>query len=489
MILEDERRSSARSTFGFKTYESPFTLRYGSDEMRQIWSQENSWIKARDVWIAVAGVQMEAGLVSRAEYQDLVDHRDEIDIETILRREMDKEDPRYTGHDIVAGISEFSDKAPLGGRILHKGLTSEDVLSNVEILLIHESLNIVEDRLKIALSGFAKRIEDHKDLVVVGFTHNQAAEPTTFGYRLARYAQDLVVDLESLRFLRGIVKGKGIKGAVGTSASFEKLLEGTEMTAEDHERKIMERLGIPAVTISGQTYPRKFTLMTVATLAFIGQSCHQFASDMKLLQASPFDEVAEPRRRGQVSSSAMAHKENPNNAENIKSLARGLIGKVVEAWINASEVTLERGLEDSAGKRSYLPEAFLAVDEILKRTDNIIRGLQVRETSIARNFRIFSPFMATETVLSHLSRGDVDRQEMHELLRGKVTLALDAVRNGDPNPLQQLLAEDEVISKYLDPEELEELFSSVRDHVGDAPERCERFLKNELYPAINGGNN
>lgn len=460
----------------FKRYESPFSYRYGSDEMRYVWSEENHWLKARDLWIAVAETQMQAGLVKPEQYQDLVAHRDELDIATILQREMDRSDPRYTGHDIVAAISEYADKAPVGGPKIHQGMTSEDLLSNVEVLKIHEGFALVEKRIVNALNAFGEQIEKNRDVVCMGYTHLQAAEPIPLAYRLARYAQDFVVDLRLVRRAQEDIKGKGIKGAVGTSASFVHLLDGSGMSAMEHERRIMEKMAVEPVTIAGQTYPRKFTLLAVATLAEVGQSCHQFAGDLKILQSSPFDELAEPRGSGQVGSSAMPHKQNPPSAEKIKALSRGLPGKVVEAWTGAAEVTLERGLEDSAGKRSYLPEAFLIVDECLLGTERIVKGLQVRETSIQRKLEDFGPFVALEIILDELSKHGADRLKMHEILRVKAQQAMIAVRQRLPNPLKELVLTDEEVDYYLNPEEIGKSFYSVKGHIGDAPQRCDQFL-------------
>ena len=61
----------------------------------------------------------------------------------------------------------------------------------------------------------------------MAFTHLQPAEPTTIGYRLAQYAQDLLADCDLLRHARGRIRGKGLKGAVGTSASYAQLLAGS----------------------------------------------------------------------------------------------------------------------------------------------------------------------------------------------------------------------------------------------------------------------
>ena len=58
----------------------------------------------------------------------------------------------------------------------------------------------------------------------MAYTHLQPAEPTTLGYRFAMYAQDLLWDLKILRDLKQELRSKGFKGAVGTQASYRKLM-------------------------------------------------------------------------------------------------------------------------------------------------------------------------------------------------------------------------------------------------------------------------
>jgi adenylosuccinate lyase len=458
------------------------SYRYGSEEMRAIWSERQRQLVARDIWIAVAETQMQSGIVSPEEYNDLLAHRDEIDIDTILAREMNRADPRFTGHETVAAISHYQDVAPLGGKRLHQGMTSDDILSNVETIQIKDSLAVIEAKITKTLKAFAGQIDRNRDKVCVGWTHLQPAEPTTVGYRLARYAQDLLKDLALARFVMGEIKGKGIKGAVGSSASFEQLLDGTDMDPRQHEATVMKSLGLEAATVTGQTYPRKFTLWTLLTLCSIGQTCHQFASDLKILQSAAFGEWVQPKSG--VGSSAMPHKENPATAETIKSLARSLPGKAVESWLTAAEVTLERGLEDSAGKRSYLPESFLIVDEILGRTEWLVRGLEVRDASIQRNLEQFGPFMALEMVLSEVSKRGGNRQEAHQILAEYATEAWRSVQRGETNPLPDKVAADDTVTRFIPSQEVRTLFSAIRGHIGDAPQRCEEFLSNELGPAI-----
>ena len=60
---------------------SPFTWRYGSEEMKRIFSEEHKRRLLRKVWIALAKAEMKAGLVTEEQVDELVAHKDDIDID------------------------------------------------------------------------------------------------------------------------------------------------------------------------------------------------------------------------------------------------------------------------------------------------------------------------------------------------------------------------------------------------------------------------
>ena len=467
---------------GYETYLSPYSYRYGSEEMKRNWSQEQFWLNVRDVWIATAEVQQEVGLVTQEHVDDLKAHRDEISVERIWQFERDRN--VGTRHDINAAIAEFSEVAPFGGQILHIGETSEDPLGSAEIKQIHEAFNILEPKINRTLEGFGERIENHKDLACMGFTHLQPAEPTTYGYRFAKYAQDLLIDKKFMDYIRTTIAAKGIKGPVGTSAALEDLLEGTGMTPEEHERRIMEKLDLPYVTVSDQTYPRKMLFLTEVALASIAQTLHRYTLDLQILSSGFVLEVSEFYRPGQVGSSAMPHKKNPINSENVCSITETLPGHLLSSWQTGAFVTLERTLRDSAGKRSWLPESFLAIDEAITRADSVTRGLIVRDRVIAANLRKYGAFAATEILLDKLIESGMDRNEAHEILVRLSEQALEAVGAGELNPICELVTNDDNIVNTIGRDAAENAFDEILHHVGNAPRLCDQFLQNELYPAI-----
>jgi len=452
-------------------FSSPFSWRYGSEAMRQIWSEEYKRRLWRRIWVALAGVQSEAGLVSPEQVEELRVHQNDIDLERAAAIEAE------IHHDLMAEIKTYAEQCPAAGGIIHLGATSMDIEDNADILRIREALDLIREGLVEVLNLLARHIEAEADTPVMGYTHIQPAEPTTLGYRLCQCAQDLLTDLQLLDYIYDTIRGKGFKGAVGTSASYQRLLKKSTLSAREMETRVMERLGIPAVPVSTQTYPRKYDYLVLNLLAGIAQSLHKFALDLRLLQSPSWGELREPFGKRQVGSSAMPFKRNPIIAEGLCSLARYVAALPRIAWDNAALSILERTLDDSANRRAALPEAFLATDEILRRARRILANLQINREAMARNLATYGPFAATETLLMELVAKGADRQEMHERIREHCMAAWQAIEHNKPNPLVDLLAGDDRLRQYLPPARIREVMESGTS-VGDAPTRCYEFVSN-----------
>ncbi|MFN3928900.1 MAG: lyase family protein, partial [Thermoflexus sp.] len=206
--------------FTHETYLSPFTWRYGSAEMRRIWSEAHRRRLWRRVWIALARAQMAAGLVRPEQLADLEAHAEEIRLERAEQIEAE------IGHDLMAELLTFAEQAPQGSPVLHLGATSADIEDNADAIRLREALGLIQERLREVLHALAEAIERWADVPCMAWTHLQPAEPTTVGYRLALYAQDLLEDWREIVRCRAAVRGKGFKGAVGTRASYVVLLDG-----------------------------------------------------------------------------------------------------------------------------------------------------------------------------------------------------------------------------------------------------------------------
>ncbi|MCB9451528.1 MAG: adenylosuccinate lyase [Anaerolineaceae bacterium] len=453
------------TTFTHDTFLSPFTWRYGSETMRHIWSDDYKRRLWRRIWVALAEAQQAAGLVTAEQAADLRDHQEQIDLERAHAIEAE------IHHDLMAEVRTYAEQCPVGGGIIHLGATSMDIEDNADALRLRDSLDILMEKSRNLLRLLADLIEREADHVCMAFTHLQPAEPTTVGYRLAGYAQDLLADTTAIHQIRHSIRGKGFKGAVGTAASYAELLSGTGMTPRDLETRIMHDLGLEAFTIATQTYPRRQDWEVLNRLAGLALTLYKFAFDLRLLQSPPFGEWSEPFGQRQVGSSAMPFKRNPIHAENMDSLARFVATLPRIAWDNAAHSLLERTLDDSANRRAVLPEAFLAVDELLIRARRILAGLQLDDQAIHRNLETYGVFAATERLLMVATRQGGDRQALHEVIRVHSLASWEALRCGEANPLIDLLCADPTINTLMDAETIRAVLQA-ESYVGDASQRA-----------------
>jgi adenylosuccinate lyase len=460
----------------FETYHAPFTWRYGSDKMRHIWSEVNKRRLWRRIWLSLAEVQAEFGLVQQEQVANLRAHVDEIDMPRALEIEAE------IHHDLMAELKVFAEQAPLGGGILHLGATTADISDNADVLRLRQSLDLLLPELRNLLLSFSEQIDSWADLPLMGFTHIQPAEPSTLGYRLAQYAQDLLQDWHTLARQRAALRGKGFKGAVGTGASYAELL-GME-SLPHFESRLSAALGLEFYPVTTQIYPRKQDYQLISALAGVGGSLYKFAFDLRLMQSSPLGEIGEPFGKKQVGSSAMPFKQNPVHAEKINSLGRALAQMPRVAWDNAAHSLLERTLDDSANRRSLLPEACLITDELLRTANRILSGLRVNEDGIERNLAKYAPFAAVERILMALGKSGADRQVMHDHLRELAMEAWSEVQAGQPNPLPERIAEDKLLLEYLSESSLQALMD-VHGYLGDAPQRA-RALAEQIRKELSG---
>jgi len=451
--------------FDHTTFISPLTWRYGSEEMREIWSEKNKRQKMRQVWVALAKAQNEAGLVSAEQLEELRDQANNVDIDRALALE------KVSRHDIVSEIQTYAAQCPKAGGIIHWGATSADITDNVDVIRLRQASTLLAKRLRDLLLVFKDLIITTAALPVMAFTHIQPAEPTTLGYRFSIYAQDLLEDYRRLTSLTSRLRGKGLKGAVGTQAGFQEILAGTHMDPQKMEAIAMDDLDLPYYTVASQTYTRQQDLHVQQVLAGLAASLHKFALDFRLLQTPSIGEWAEPFAKDQVGSSAMPFKRNPINAENICSLARYVAAMPAVAWDNASQAILERSLDDSANRRLMQSESFLIVDEMLKRTLWIVKDVQIDKAAIASNLDRYGPFSAAERVLMSLVSLGADRQESHEWLRQSSLEAWQTIQNGGDNPLSSLLVEDNRIRRFLSASQVQELMD-ISAYTGTAEIRA-----------------
>ena len=436
--------------------------RYASGELVQLWSPERKVVLERELWLAVLRAQADLGV--RVDKQALDDYQrvvGTVDLESIAARE------RVSRHDVTARIEEFN--ALAGHQEVHQGLTSRDITENVEQLQVRRSLEHVRDRCVALLARLAGRAAEYAELVMVGRSHNVAAQATTLGKRFASAADELLVAFTRLEELLVRYPLRGVKGPMGTAQDTLDLLGGDPSALAALERRVAEHLGFGRVLTSvGQVYPRSLDHEVLSTLVQLAAAPSSLATTIRLMAGHEL--VTEGFQAGQVGSSAMPHKMNTRSCERVHGLTvvlRGYTSMVAE--LSGSQWN-EGDVSDSVVRRVALPDAFFAFDGLVETFLTVLDELGAYPAVIERELKRYAPFLATTKVLLAAVRAGMGRESAHAVIREHaVAVALAMREKGAGNDLLDRLANDDRLP--LDRADLDALLPDRLPFTGAAAEQ------------------
>jgi adenylosuccinate lyase len=459
-----------------KNYQSPLSARYPSKEMKYIFSPEKKFTTWRKLWIALAEAEKELGLnITEEQIEEMRAHVMDINYEVAKEREA------IVRHDVMAHVYAFGQQCPKAKGIIHLGATSAYVGDNTDLIQMKEAMRLIRDKLLNIMKELRDFAYEYKDLPTLGYTHFQAAQPTTVGKRATLWLHDLSMDLRDVERVINDIMLLGSKGTTGTQGTFLELFDGDFDKVKQLDKLIAYKMGFEDVyPVSGQTYSRKVDSRVLNVLSSIAQSAHKFSNDLRLLQH--LKEIEEPFEQHQIGSSAMAYKRNPMRSERMAALANYVISDAMNPAITASTQWFERTLDDSANRRIAISEAFLAIDSILELYINISDGMVVYPKSIEAHLMNELPFMATEMILMDAVKAGGDRQELHERIRVHSMEAGKAVKEeGKENDLIDRIASDPAFG--MSREQLDQIMDPS-NFIGCAPLQTEDYLRGVIDPIL-----
>jgi adenylosuccinate lyase len=409
--------------------------RYASGELVRLWSPEHKVVLERELWLAVLRAQADLGVpVVQQVLDDYQRVASTVDLASIAQRE------RVTRHDVKARIEEFN--ALAGHQEIHKGLTSRDITENVEQLQVRRSLVHVRDRCVALLARLAGRAAEYADLVMVGRSHNVAAQATTLGKRFASAADELLVAFARLEELLARYPLRGIKGPMGTAQDMLDLLGGDPSALARLEQQVAKHLGFGRVLTSvGQVYPRSLDHEVLGALVQLAAGPSSLATTIRLMAGHEL--VTEGFQAGQVGSSAMPHKMNTRSCERVNGLAMVLRGYASMVAELAGSQWNEGDVSDSVVRRVALPDAFFAFDGLVETFLTVLDEFGSYPAVIERELERYLPFLATTKVLIAAVRAGMGREAAHAVIsEHAVAVALAMRDKGASNDLLDRLADD-----------------------------------------------
>ena len=446
--------------------ENVLAKRYAADEIRKIWSGEGKVILERELWIAVMKAQRDLGLdIPLDAIKSYEKVKENVNLESIAVRE------KINKHDVKARIEEFCDLA--GFEHIHKGMTSRDLTENVEQLQVFSSLKIIREKAVTALIKMSENAKKYENLIITARTHNVAAQPTTFGKRIAMFGQELLLGVESLDRIIENYAVRGIKGAVGTQLDQMTLFNGDKKKVADFENAIAKHLGISkTINAVGQVYPRMLDYEVVSSLYNLTAGAGSFCTTLRIMAGQ--ETASEGFVKGQVGSSAMPHKMNSRSCERVNGFRIILSGYVAMLAGLSGNQWNEGDVSCSVVRRVALPDAFFATDGLFETFLSILNQMEVFEAVIKRENDYYFPFLSTTTILMEAVKKGAGREIAHEIIKETAVSVVRDLRNGEitENNLLERLSESDL---GLTLGELEAIIGRGEELVGSAVSQVEEF--------------
>lgn len=428
----------------------PLDFRYGRDEVKKIFSEDNRLLYQLKVEAALARAHAKFGNIPEKAADEITKKANL----NYVKIERVKEIESEIHHDVMAMVKALTDVCGDAGKYIHLGATSYDIVDSANALQITEAIDIIEKglvELKNSLLGLAVK---YRDTVMLGRTHGQDALPITFGMKMAVFASETDRHIHRIKQCREEVAVGKMSGAVGTGAALgEHFFE--------IQNAVMEELGLKAELPSTQIVGRDRYIALISVLANIAASMEKFATEIRNLQRSEIGEVAEPFAKKQVGSSTMPHKRNPIICEQICGLSRVIRANLLPAWENAIQWH-ERDLCNSSSERFILPHSIILTDWVISQMTKVFSGLDVYPQKMKENIERSMGLPMAESIMILLVEKGMGRQEAHELMRVCSIKAIEQKKH-----LREILMEDKKIRELLTPEEISNALDAEK-YIGSA---------------------
>lgn len=435
----------------------PIEYRYGTEEMKFVWSEANRLEKLLQVEAALAKAEADLGIIPKNAAEIIAANISLVELDRVKAIEDE------IHHDMMAVVIGISEKCTDDAdKWVHFGATSNDILDTATALQLKDALHILRIKMEKILHVLIEQAESHKNTVCAGRTHGQIGVPTTYGLRFAIWASEIARHIERLEQLSPRLIVGQMTGAVGTQAAMGKY--GIEI-----QKLVMQYLEIGSVDVSNQIIQRDRHAEFVMWMANTVTTLDKIGVEIRTLQRTEIAEVEENFKKNQVGSSTMPHKRNPIKSEQICGLAR-IVRSMVEPELLNNTLWDERDLTNSSCERIVFPETCILTDHIINLGISVLENLRFYPENIRKNLDLLKGLNMGEAVMIELAKRGVGRQEAHELVRSSAMEAHDSGKH-----FKDVLLSNKNIATYLNENDIINLVDPDK-YIGTAVEQVENVI-------------
>jgi argininosuccinate lyase len=280
------------------------------------------------------------------------------------------------------------------GKKIHSGRSRNDqVLVDLKLYMRDELDSLAEEVLAL-FEQYQKLSEQHKEVLLPGYTHAQVAMPSSFGLWFGAYAETLADDMVMIRAARKVVDQNPLGSAAGYGSSFPL------------DRKMTTRLlgfeDLHYNVIAAQMSRSKAEKAVAAAIAAVSSTLNKFAADCCMYMCTNFRFISFPDSLT-TGSSIMPHKKNPDVWEMVRAKTNRL--QSVQNEIALLTTNQPHGYHrDYQLLKDIIFPAFELMHSCLRMTSYMLEHIKVNEHILEQDDR-YDPMFTVEVVNNKVVSG------------------------------------------------------------------------------------
>lgn len=418
--------------------------RYSTNSMSQLWSEKTKFNVMLQIETLICEKLAQMGEIPKSVVPALKKIK-EINVDRIETLE------GWTKHDVVAFLTWINEELGEKGSYVHKGVTSSDITDTCLSVRLASAVTILEEDLNYLLENLKILCFKWRNRLCIGRTHGIQAEPTTFGLKMTSFYAEFQRNKKRLQQAKEEIRVCSISGAVGNYRTI----------SPEVEKHVAKKLRLRVEDVATQVIPRDRHAVLLSVIGIIASSIERFVTEIRHLQRTEVGEVQESFEASQIGSSAMPHKRNPIQSENLTGISR-----ILRSYVNPALENIvlwhERDISHSSVERIIIPDATTLLDYALLRLTSLVQGLVVKPEKMLDNLHSQNGLIFSQDLMLALVNKGISKETAYKGIKhlAEVSFSLGS-------SFKMTIYRDNQISEVLSHKELDKIFN---------PDSCKQNL-------------